>query len=279
MKLFSTLALCLIAGLALFTAASPTVGGNITDVSPVEYTNVTTATCCDWRPIEIHHGFATVEVWVGRPAINAGFLKGEEMKAAVDHAMDYLCEERDGRCGAFYPDRICLKVEYVSKKNPFPVEWRWAQLCFSAHGEWESPHIRQLLIDTVSMVLMGFTDDSYTNPNCYEFPGKMMCNIPNAVHVRLPPMDGWKNTKINWITVDIAGGGDVQHEFHCCETRDKVDARLDTLYDRMTDVFYEDYGKFRSVMCMINSWMTCEQCYDKFNIENCKKCGSKCIKL
>lgn len=28
-----------------------------------------------------------------------------------------------------------------------------AQLCFSAHGEWESPHIRQLLIDTVSMVL------------------------------------------------------------------------------------------------------------------------------
>ncbi|KAI4645166.1 hypothetical protein J4E93_005966 [Alternaria ventricosa] len=282
MKLFSTLALFVVAGLALLTAAVPTVFDSMTDVSPVEYTDVTTATCCDWSPLKVHHGFATVEVWVGRPAINSGFLIGEEWKVAIDHVTKSLCAERDGECvegGAFNTPRYCINVEEVTKLKPFPVEWKWTQLCFEARGKWENPHIHQLLVDSVAMVMVGFTDDAYSNPNCYEFPGRMMCNIPNAVHVRLPPIGGQKNSRVNWMDIKMTDGGAVQHEFHCCETRNKVDARLDTLQDRMKEVFPVGYEKFRLVNCMVNSWMTCEQCYEKFNVENCKKCGKKCIKL
>jgi len=165
------------------------------------------------------------------------------------------------------------------------------------YGAWETEEIRQLLIDTVAAVLsecfplhhqtiitnsgliVGFTNDAYTSPNCYEFPGSMMCNLPDGVRVNLPPLDGAKETHTNYLHVKLMKGGNVQHEFHCCETRDKVDAQLDTLYDRTTAIFHENYGKFRLTNCMVRGWTTCEQCYDRFDPEKCKRCGKGCQKL
>jgi len=71
-----------------------------------------------------------VEVWVGRPAINSGFLIGEEWKVAVDKVSDILCDERHGGCeegGVFNTPRHCINVEEVTKLNPFPVEWKWSK--------------------------------------------------------------------------------------------------------------------------------------------------------
>jgi len=71
-----------------------------------------------------------VEVWVGRPAINSGFLIGEQWKNATDHVTKNMCEERFGRCeegGLFNTPRYCIRVEEVSKLNPFPVEWKWSK--------------------------------------------------------------------------------------------------------------------------------------------------------
>ncbi|KAI4956970.1 hypothetical protein J4E86_005442 [Alternaria arbusti] len=251
MKLFNSLAILLIAGIALLTAAAPTVDDGSTDVTPLEYTDVTTAEdCCDWRPTLKHHGAATVEVWVGRPAINGGYYKGEDLKAAVWNMVDHLCPGQRFQCDEPYPGR-CVWVDHVTKLNPFPVESQ----------------------------KIGFTNDAYTSPNCYEFPGSMMCNLPDGVRVNLPPLDGAKETHTNYLHVKLMKGGNVQHEFHCCETRDKVDAQLDTLYDRITGMFHEDYGKFRLTNCMVRGWTTCEQCYDRFDPDKCKRCGKGCRKL
>jgi hypothetical protein len=105
-----------------------------------------------------------------------------------------------------------------------------------------------------------------------------MCNIPSEIRVNLPPLDGRKETHINYMHVHLESGG-VLHAFHCCETRDKVDAQLDKLHDQMTTVFHEDYGKFRSTNCMVGGWTTCEQCYEMFDPEKCKRCGVECKKL
>ncbi|KAI4625765.1 hypothetical protein J4E80_002898 [Alternaria sp. BMP 0032] len=251
MKLFNSLAILLIAGIALLTAAAPTVDDDSTDVSPLEYTDVTTADdCCDWRPTLKHHGAATVEVWVGRPAINGGYYKGDALKAAVWNMVDHLCPGQRFQCDDPWPGR-CVWVDHVTKLNPFPVESQKTTLCMGVYGAWETEEIRVLLIDTVAAVLIGFTNDAYTSPNCYEFPGSMMCNLPDGVRVNLPPLDGAKETHTNYLHVYLKKGGNVQHEFHCCETRDKVDAQLDTLYDRTTAIFKENYGKFRLTNCLI----------------------------
>jgi hypothetical protein len=54
--------------------------------------------------------------------------------------------------------------------------------------------------------------------------------------------------------VELKGGGYVNHEFHCCETRDKVDSQLDKLHDSMTTVFHADYGKHSNVPTVFASY-------------------------
>jgi hypothetical protein len=107
----------------------------------------------------------------------------------------------------------------------------------------------------------------------------MMCNIPDQVHVNLPPLSGERETRVNQMNVWVHKGGDMLHEHHCCESRERIDAQLDTLYGRITEHFHEDYGKFRLVQCMVGSWTTCEQCYMWFDEQKCKRCGSQCQKL
>ena len=62
-----------------------------------------------------------MEVWVGRPAINGGYYKGDDLKAAVWNMVDHLCPGQRFQCDDPYPGR-CVWVDHVTKLNPFPVE-------------------------------------------------------------------------------------------------------------------------------------------------------------
>ncbi|KAG9185588.1 hypothetical protein G6011_06919 [Alternaria panax] len=278
MKLLDTILVSVTTGLALLTAAAPTVGdadvviyGSSNDTTKADDPN-------DWSPTEKHHGYAMVEVWVGRPAINGGELKGGDMNAAIWNIVGHLCPSTRSYCNENWPGR-CVQVEEVIRFNPFPVEGRMTKMCMAVHGAWQNEAIRQLLINTVSAVFMGFTDEAYTSKNCWEFPGRMFCNIPNGVRVNLPPIAGGTETHVNWMKVEVGGGGWVNHEFHCCETRDLVDKQLDKLEEGMKNVFHQNYGKFRETNCMVRGWMNCEQCCEKFDCEKCNKCGKTCKKL
>ena len=70
-----------------------------------------------------------MEVWVGRPAINGGDLKGAEMNAAIWNLLGHLCPNTRGWCNENWPGR-CINVQYVSRFNPFPVELGWGKFCF-----------------------------------------------------------------------------------------------------------------------------------------------------
>jgi hypothetical protein len=110
---------------------SPQVGAilrRLSDIHLLTTIDVTTSKCCDFTPIEHHHGFATVEVWVGRPGRNGGFLKGDEMRAAVWNMVGHLCPEKRDQCLDRDPGR-CVYVDYVSKLNPFPVELKTGKSC------------------------------------------------------------------------------------------------------------------------------------------------------
>ncbi|KAH7409877.1 hypothetical protein DE146DRAFT_628443 [Phaeosphaeria sp. MPI-PUGE-AT-0046c] len=209
---------------------------------------------------------ALVETWIGRAAINMGWVNGDTLYKVAKSTLERKCPEHSShRCTDEY-------VEIINTSRvttpPHVAEDAWVRM--RVHGEWYTEKMRQVLIELAAMTMQQLT----TGENCYEvisMPGRgTACNIGNFIYINMPSYLVGSHDR-NYIRVDLEQSkGAVFNKFKCCRSLDKVDKVTDTKKEQVSWL-YGGVTFTRDAKCLISFQTTCGQCGPK-----CDSCGVIC---
>ncbi|CAO2652875.1 Nn.00g022860.m01.CDS01 [Neocucurbitaria sp. VM-36] len=178
-----------------------------------------------YDPSHDYHGYAVVEVWIGRSPVNVGNVYGPDLYNVVHRIPEQECGHSDvgGKCVQNDWNRVSLTpVIRIAATTLLQISHTGMKV---EAGAWANSQIRNLMIGIVAGTLEATTN----NPdNCYHFARIKLCNVGDIVRVNLADHSGYKN----YLQVRLYGEphGFAEKGIHkCCEWRFLVDSAIDGL--------------------------------------------------
>ncbi|KAF2823009.1 hypothetical protein CC86DRAFT_409780 [Ophiobolus disseminans] len=232
------------------------------------FTNLATAKGGDKNAYDVetwkYHGYALVEAWVGRDAINVGDLTGAQLYNTMFKALAGRCKQNKANRCDFSANWQWTETRYV--KNVNRGELASGYFAHTMEASWSSEEMRLLLFHAVAGMMGSLT---FGSTNCYFVPNhsQKFCNTGDHFRLNFPDHDGHANHL--WIKLWAEG---TNGQFKCCPTRPAMNNALEGWKDEFNSALGADINKWhKGIKCTIGGMMSCEECGSK-----CDSCGSKC---